>query len=83
MLQTSLQAFLLMTLSLTLLDQTAKNLYHKVNYELDKIEYWMKINKLSINYLKTSWKQHIQHLCSKPETIQWFMLGTIKIKNLC
>jgi len=30
---------------LTLSDQTAKNLYHNVNYELAKIEHWMKINK--------------------------------------
>jgi len=30
-----------------------ENLNHNINEELTKINYWMKINKLSFNYTKT------------------------------
>jgi len=34
-------------------DSHIDKLLCKVNNELTKIEYWMRINKLSINYIKT------------------------------
>jgi len=40
---------------LTMSGYSLKTLHDKVNQELQKIDHWMKFNKLTINYYKTKY----------------------------